>query len=226
MPLEKSFFSFLKDLSKNNNIEWFHANKKRYEKELKEPFLGLIQEIVVGAVKFEPELAATPVKSMMFRINRDIRFSKDKSPYKTYLAATIGEGGTRNKLYPATYLHIGIDEAYLCSGAYWFEDKETLTRVRRFIMKNNKRFAKLVGDKKWRSAFGEMLGHKNKRLGPEFVAAAEKQPLLFNTQLYWCAEFNPKKALEKDFVSFAAATIKTGKPLTDFMREAIYTKEP
>ena len=79
-----------------------------------------------------------------------------------------------------------------------------LARVRRFIVKNDKRFKKLVEDKKWQVAFGEMLGHKNKRLGPEFVAAAEKQPLLFNTQLYWCAEFKPKKALEKDFASFVA----------------------
>lgn len=222
MPIEKSFFAFLKDLTKNNNMEWFHANKKRYEAQVKEPFLGLLEEIVIRAVKFEPDLATTPLKSMMFRINRDIRFSKDKSPYKTYLAATIGKGGTRNKMYPATYMHLGLDKGYICSGAYGFEDKELLTRVRRYIMKNDKRFKKLVEDKKWKAAFGEMLGHKNKRLGPEFVAAAEKQPLLFNTQLYWCAEFKAKRALEKDFAGFIADTMKTGKPLTDFLREAIY----
>lgn len=222
MPIEKSFFDFLKDLSKNNNLEWFHANKKRYEKDLKEPFLALIEEIVARAIKVEPDMAATPVKSMMFRINRDIRFSKDKSPYKTYVAATIGKGGTKDKIRPATYLHLGIDQGYICNGAYWFENKEMLTQVRRFIMKNDKRFKKLVEDKKWVATFGEMLGHKNKRLGPEFAAAAEKQPLLFNTQLYWCAEFKPKKALEKDFASFIADAIKTGKPLTDFLREAIY----
>ena len=221
MPIEKPFFDFLKELAKNNESEWFHANKKRYEAQVKEPFLNLLEEIVIKAVKFEPGLAATAIKSMMFRINRDIRFSKDKSPYKTYLAATIGEGGTRNKIHPATYLHIGIDEAYICNGAYWFEDKETLTRVRRFIVDNDKRFQKLVGDKKWKAAFGEMLGHKNKRLAPEFAAAAEKQPLLFNTQLYWCAEFKSKRALEKDFAGFVAETMKTGMPLTHFLREAI-----
>ena len=225
MPLQKPFFDFLKELTKNNNSEWFHANKKRYEEQVKEPFLALLEEVVIKAVKFEPDLATTPLKSMMFRINRDIRFSKDKSPYKTYLAATIGKGGTRNKIYPATYLHLGLDEGYICSGAYWFEDKEVLTRVRRFIVKNDKRFKKLVEDKKWKAAFGEMLGHKNKRLGPEFAAAGEKQPLLFNTQLYWCAEFKPKKALEKDFASYVADTMKTGKPLTDFLREAIYQEE-
>ena len=95
MPLEKSFFDFLKDLGKNNDLDWFHANKKRYEKDLKEPFLALLEDIVVKAVKVEPDLATTPVKSMMFRINRDIRFSKDKSPYKTYVSAVIGAGGTK-----------------------------------------------------------------------------------------------------------------------------------
>jgi uncharacterized protein (TIGR02453 family) len=224
MPVEKQFFDFLKDLAKNNSLEWFHANKKRYEAQVKEPFLALLEEIVVKAVKFEPELATTPLKSMMFRINRDIRFSKDKSPYKTYLAATIGEGGTRNKLYPATYLHLGLDQGYVCSGAYWFEDKETLTRVRRFLIKNDKRFKKLVEDKKWKAAFGGMLGHKNKRLGPEFAAAAERQPLLYNTQLYWCAEFKPKQALEKNFAGYVSEMMKTGIPLNEFLREAIYTK--
>jgi uncharacterized protein (TIGR02453 family) len=222
MPIEKSFFAFLKDLSKNNSLEWFHANKKRYEKDVKEPFLALIEDIIVKVIKVEPDLAATPVKSMMFRINRDIRFSRDKSPYKTYLAATIGKGGTKDKIRPAAYLHLGLDQGFICSGAYWFEDKETLTRVRRFIMKNDKRFKKLVEDKKWVAAFGEMTGHKNKRLGPEFAAAAEKQPLLFNTQLYWCAEFKAKRALEKDFAGFVADMIKTGQPLTEFLREAIH----
>src|ERR1044072_6236178 len=109
MPLQKPFFDFLKEPTKNNNSEWFHANKKRYEEQVKEPFLALLEEVVIKAVKFEPDLATTPLKSMMFRINRDIRFSKDKSPYKPYLAATIGKGGTRNKIYPATYLHLGLD---------------------------------------------------------------------------------------------------------------------
>jgi uncharacterized protein (TIGR02453 family) len=223
MPLAKSFFDFLRDLAKNNNIDWFHANKKRYEADLKQPFLALLEEVVVAAVKFEPELATTPIKSMMFRINRDIRFSKDKSPYKKYVAATIGTGGTRNKVYPATYLHLGAKEAYIASGAYWFEDKETLTRVRRFIVANDKRFKKLLADKKWQAAYGEMQGAKNKRLPPEFTAAAEKQPLLFNTQLYWWAEFSPKRALEKDFASYVAEMMKVSTPLNEFLREAIYS---
>ena len=92
MAIEKSFLTFLKDLSKNNESEWFHANKKRYESDVKLPFLELLEQVVIKAVKFEPELAATPVKSMMFRLNRDIRFSKDKRPYKEYISATIGEG--------------------------------------------------------------------------------------------------------------------------------------
>lgn len=222
--MEKSFLTFLKDLGKNNELEWFHANKKRYESDVKLPFLELLEQVVVKAVRFEPELAATPVKSMMFRLNRDIRFSKDKRPYKEYISATIGEGGTRNKIHPATYLHIGLKESFICSGAYWFEDKDTLTRVRRYIVANDRRFAKLVGDKKWNAAFGKMLGEKNKRLPPEFVAPAEKQPLLFNTQLYWCAEFDAKRILEKDFPAYVADAMKTSKPLTDFLREAIYNK--
>jgi uncharacterized protein (TIGR02453 family) len=220
MPIDKSFFSFLKELTQNNNLEWFHANKKRYEAQVKEPFLGLLQDVVIKAVKFEPDLAATPVKSMMFRLNRDVRFSKNKDPYKDHISALIGKYGTKDKMYPSAYLHLSLGDCFVCSGAYWFE-KETLARVRRFIMKNDKRFAKLLADKKWQASCNGMLGEKNKRLAPEFLAAAEKQPLLYNTQLYWCAEFNSKKALEKDFASFVADTMKAGLPMTEFLREAM-----
>jgi hypothetical protein len=141
------------------------------------------------------------------------------------MAATIGAGGTRNKIYPATYMHLGEKEGFLASGAYWFEDKETLTRVRRFIVKNDRRFAKLTADKKWLAMFGGMLGAKNKRLAPEFIEAAEKQPLLYNTQLYWYAEFKSKQALEKDFPQYVADAMKTSQPLNQFLREAIYSEK-
>jgi uncharacterized protein (TIGR02453 family) len=222
MPIEKSFFAFFTELENNNELEWFHANKKRYETTVKEPFMALIEDVVGRTLKLEPELIATPVKNMLYRVNRDIRFAKDKSPYKEYLAATIGPGGTKNKMNPAAYLHLGPKEGYICGGAFWFEDKEVLTNVRRFMMANEKRLNKLLKDKKWLDAFGEMLGTKNKRLPPEFAAATEKLPVLYHTQFYWCANFDPEMALENDFAAFVADKIKAGFPLTQFLREAIY----
>ncbi len=104
--LSKSVFDFLKDLAENNNLEWFHSNKKRYEKEGKTPFIDFVSELRERLLTIEPRLAEVPVKKMIFRINRDICFSRDKSPYKDHFAALISPEGTKNKVIPAHYLHI------------------------------------------------------------------------------------------------------------------------
>src|SRR5919199_5471178 len=84
-------FDFLRDLVKNNNREWFHTNRSRYDA-AKSELCGVVERVLAGLAPFEP-LANTAVKDCIFRINRDIRFSKDKAPYKSNLAFAIGPGG-------------------------------------------------------------------------------------------------------------------------------------
>ena len=144
--LNQDYFDYFQDLSKNNDREWFNANKKRYEKSAKEPFIELVDKIVVALADSEPELSLIPSKQMLFRINRDIRFAKDKRPYKEHLSASIGRFGTKDKLYPGHYFQLGAHESMIAGGAYFFEEKETLLRVRRYIMDNAERFSELIND--------------------------------------------------------------------------------
>ena len=90
--LQLATIKFLKDLKKNNNKAWFEANRKRYET-AKQDFENLVQKVIEIHSKKDDELASLKVKDCMFRINRDIRFSKDKSPYKTNFGASINKGG-------------------------------------------------------------------------------------------------------------------------------------
>ncbi len=99
MALNKNFLSYLKDLKNNNNRDWFHENKKRYESDLKKPFLQLLEQLIQRLQSFSPEIQITP-KEAIFRINRDIRFSKDKSPNKTHVAAILSKYGRKSKGYP------------------------------------------------------------------------------------------------------------------------------
>ncbi len=119
--LQQSYFDFFSELAQNNDRDWFLANKPRYESIAKEPFLALVDKIVVALADSEPDLSLIPAKQMLFRINRDARFSKDKRPYKEHLSASIGRFGTKDKLYPGHYLQLSSGESMIAGGAYFFE---------------------------------------------------------------------------------------------------------
>jgi len=219
--ITSAYFDFFKDLSQNNNTAWFQENKKRYEKEAKEPFLDLVGQLIYALQhSTEPDLIVDP-KQTMFRINRDIRFSKDKNPYKTHLAASISKYGTKNKVYPGHYLHIDAEQIFIAGGAYFFEEKETLYRVRTFIAQNPERFGELIRDPDFIKYFGTIKGEQNKRIPPEFAEAAQNQPLLANTQFYWGAQMDAANALKEDFVPHLLQYFNAAKPLNDFLIEAM-----
>ena len=220
--ISQDYFTFFEDLSKNNDREWFNANKKRYEQYAKEPFIGLVENVVAALADSEPELSLIPVKQMLFRINKDIRFSKDKRPYKEHLSASISRFGTKDKLYPGHYFQLGAHESFLAGGAYFFEEKEVLLRVRRFIMDNGERFSELINDPIFKEKWGEIKGEKNKRFTPELAEAIEYQPLIANTQFYWGKNIDPQEALNPDFVSILRGYFEAAQPMNEFLREAIY----
>lgn len=219
--LQKSIIDFLNDLAENNHIEWFHANKKRYEKEAKTPFIEFVTELRERLLPIEPRLSEVPVKKMIFRINRDIRFSKDKNPYKDHFAALISPEGTKNKTVPAHYLHISVTECFTAGGIYFFENKDLLHRVRKFVMDNSERFEKWIGDKDFKKLYGEMQGEKHKRVPPEFKEFHETQPLIANKQFYWTAKFPPKRLQKDDAVDFLLEHFAAARDLQKFFTEAL-----
>jgi uncharacterized protein (TIGR02453 family) len=220
--LKQSYFDFFEELAKNNNRDWFTAEKKRYEKEVKEPFIQLVEAIVESLHDTEPDLSLIPAKQMLFRINRDIRFSKDKRPYKEHMSASIGRFGTKDKIYPGHYMHIAPHETFIAGGAYWFEEKTMLNRVRNFIAQYPDRFAELIDNQAFKSKFGEIKGEKNKRMPPEFVEDVKRQPLIANTQFYWSIALSPKDALKSNFVEILRGYFETAQPLNNFLVEAMF----
>ncbi len=220
--LQQSYFDFFADLARNNEREWFLSQKMRYESVAKEPFLALVDKIVAALSDTEPELSLIPAKQMLFRVNKDVRFSKDKRPYKEHLSASIGRFGTKDKLYPGHYLQLSAHESFIAGGAYFFEEKETLLRVRRYIVDNSAQFDTLINDKKFTSKWGEMRGERNKRMPPEFVEAVEYQPFVANKQFYWSANIDARLALRPDFADILRGYFEAAQPLNAFLREAIY----
>jgi uncharacterized protein (TIGR02453 family) len=223
MPiLSQAYFDFFEELALNNERDWFHANKKRYERDVKEPFLRLVEAVVASLHDSEPDLGLVPSKQMLFRINRDIRFSKDKKPYKEHLSASVSRFGTKDKLYPGHYLQVSSGESFLAGGAYWFEEKEMLLRVRRYIMDNHDRFLSLLNAPAFVEKWETIKGETNKRLTPEFAEFAEIQPLIANKQFYWGKNIDPKMALQDDFVSILRGHFEAAQPMNQFLVEAMY----
>ncbi len=221
--LNNDFLQFLYDLSQNNNRDWFEKNKKRYEASVKKPFEATVGDILQRLAKLEPPFAQVEPKHCIFRIYRDTRFSADKSPYKTHVAAVFvpqGKKSMEDLAYPGYYLHIEYGSLQIGGGAY-FLDKEPLRKMRTAIMQAPSAFRDLISEKNFKEKYGDIKGEKNKVLPPEFKEAAKSEPLLANKQFYFMAELEPEIALRADFPDFVVDYFKAGKPLNEFFRKVI-----
>jgi uncharacterized protein (TIGR02453 family) len=140
-------FDFLRSLKKNNNRDWFQKNKARYESEVKEPALRFIDDIGPGLRKISSHVMADPkpVGGSLFRVNRDIRFSADKSPYKTAVGMSFGHDRGREGPAPGFYLHLEPGESFGGGGIH-MPDTPTLARVRDAIVGDAAGWKRAVGD--------------------------------------------------------------------------------
>ena len=216
--LPKEYFSFFRKLEKNNEREWFHDHKKDYEQHVKEPFHALVTEFIEKVRTVEPELQMT-AKDAIFRINRDIRFSKDKSPYKTHMAAHVTRFGKKEIGRPGFYFQVDAKGGHLGGGCYQ-PDKESLTLIRDLIMHEGKDLHKELKKKAFKERYQELQGEKNKVLPKEFKAAAEDEPLLYNKQFFYWADVEKSLFEGSKGVSTLFTYFKAAKPVNDFFSRA------
>ncbi len=217
----QDFISFFKELTKNNHREWFHEHKKDYENHVKKPFYQLVGDVIsLLKEKHDPHLELE-VKNAVFRINRDIRFSKDKSPYKTHVAAVISRGGRKDLMDPGIYLHLSNGVVNIGGGCYQ-PDKKTLHNIRTAILKNPKAVDKILKQKNFKKTYGELKGEKNKRLPKEFAPHQEAIPLLLNKQFYFMSAYDPKEVLfREDLPEFILEHYTVAKPWNQFLKNAM-----
>lgn len=194
-------------------------NRKRYATEIKKPFENFVEAIQQEVSSFDEEITAKPGDAI-FRINRDIRFSKDKTPYKTNRTAIISKYGRKDKVYPGFYVFVSPEKVMVGGGAY-FLDKENLYKVRQEISYNLEEFDQLINDRKFKKNFTEILGDKNKIAPKEFKDDIEVQPLLLNKGFYFMKDLPAKLIFEDDAVKQITNIMKTAKPFNDFLRRAL-----
>lgn len=217
----EDYLEFFKELAANNNKTWFDENRKRYEKNVKSAFKNFVERLIQEIEAIDAEQQGIEAKHCIFRINRDIRFSKDKTPYKLNNSAIVSPGGKKAKDVPGVYVEIGPEHVRLYGGVYGL-DKQNLEDFRYFVAANKNEFEKLLQNKDFVKTYGEIRGEKAKRLPKDLQEAAEKQPLIYNKQWYFFTEYRPEIILEEDFISTLVKDIKTGFPLTQFIRKGIH----
>jgi uncharacterized protein (TIGR02453 family) len=216
---EKDFFDFFKELAANNNKEWFDANRDRYKKSVKEPFDKFVQDLINEVKKIDKKVDIAP-KDAIFRINRDIRFSKDKTPYKLNRSAIISPKGKKDKSHPGLYVEVNPEFCRIYGGVYQ-PDKTQLYNIREKIAQDPARLKKLMSDKKFVEKFGEIRGERNKVIPKEFTGVGEDFDHIYNKQFYWFQELSPDMALKDDFLKKTMESYKANKALMNFFEEAM-----
>ena len=152
--IKESTLKFLQRLKKNNNKEWFEKNRKEYEA-AKEDFAGFIQQVIDLHAKKDPSIKNLTAKQCLFRINRDIRFSKDKSPYKTNFGASINKGGKSAWESAGYYFHLEPGGSFTGGGIYG-PPPDRLKAVRQEIDYNYAAFKKIITNKNFKSVYGDV----------------------------------------------------------------------
>ena len=216
---DQEFIRFFKGLSRNNTREWFHARKKTYEEHVKEPFADFVEEMIHRVSAIDPDVQIEP-RDAIFRIARDIRFSKDKTPYKTFASAAVAPGG-RKRTAPGLYFRFGASGVGIAGGVY-NPDKEELIKIRRALVRDGSTFSRLLKAKRFRDTYGDLLGEKNKRLPREFADAAERYPFIANKQFYFYAEYEDAKiVLRRDLAAFVERHYRAALTVTQFLKAAL-----
>lgn len=213
------YLEFFKELAANNHKEWFDVNRKRYESVVRDPFKNFISELISVLSKSDPDLNIE-AKDAIFRINRDIRFSKDKTPYKLNNSALITTGGRKNKNHPGIYLEFGPEKMAFYGGIYMPSSKE-VQKVREYIVENQAQMHSVLNASGFKDTFGEVHGEKNKRIPKEFMEIAEHQPLLYNKQWYYYAHLPSEKILSKDLLKTILDLKEKAEPMKKFLSNAI-----
>jgi uncharacterized protein (TIGR02453 family) len=209
------FTEFFKDLAQNNNKDWFHENKRRYETSVKNPFNYFLTDLITEIQKFDTDLNIEP-KDCILRINKDIRFSKDKSAYNLHYTAFISKGGKKDKSIPGLFLRFGPEEIGIMAGCYGVS-KDQLFEIRKAIQSDLKQFKTLYSDKELISKFGSIQGEEHKRIPKEFQETYKLEPLIAKKQFYLVVMRETELLTSDNLIDELMEYWHAAKPINDYL---------
>jgi uncharacterized protein (TIGR02453 family) len=218
----RDLIQFLGELSENNNRAWFVMNKPRYDI-LREEFLAVVIQLIRDLSKFDPEVADCNPKKALFRINRDIRFATDKSPYKTYFSAAITASGLKKPSQgggPAYYFHIDEKGTLLIAGGEYMPPADRVRAIRQHIVDDAAGFSKVLKNKKLKEAFGDLQNEgKLVRVPKGFDPDSTHAEYLKHKSFIVWKEISLKKKLPADLNKELVTEFRNTAPLINWLRQ-------
>lgn len=213
---------FFKALSnkRNNNKKWFDKHRDEYEVYIKQPMRDLIDALAVEVKKIDKDLVVN-YKSI-FRINRDIRFTKDKTPYKNYASAAFAFNKVKSSEVPQFYFHFTPEE-FLVAGGQYSTDPNNLKKIRSYIAKNYKEYLSVTDDKKIKKEYGEVRGIKAIKVPRGYENISDKclQETLRMTQFYIEKQYKPDVVFDASIVDLIIHHLRLMVEFIRFLDEAI-----
>ena len=211
--------TFLRNLKRHNDREWFQPRKAEFEAELKEPMLAMIRKVTEAMIDFAPR-HVRPAEKSLFRIYRDTRFSSDKRPYKEHIGAWWAHESLVKTSGAGFYFHIAANEVIVAAGAY-MPEKDQLAQIRNWLLDNHKPFRKLLQSTKVRNTFSEFEGNALTRPPKGFPAEHPAMDLIRCRQWGLVATLPAKAALEKNFAATLIRYFRTAAPIVDALNTPI-----
>lgn len=215
MLITPAVFSFLKTLEKNNNRDWFTAHKKEYDvlKDGMKSFFTALGE----QVKRHDDIEGVKI----FRIYRDVRFSKNKTPYKINFSSSLSRAGVR--LRGGYYIHIQPNNASFIATGFWGPEKHDLLRIRKELELDATEFRRVIGAKQLKSIWGELKGEEVKTAPKGFDKAHENIDLIRKKQFIFSRSFTDKEVLDSNFMREVSKSFKAIRPYFDLMSDVLTT---
>jgi uncharacterized protein (TIGR02453 family) len=218
---EAASLKFLKDLKKNNNKPWFDAHRAQYEA-TKKNFENFIQALIQKHALKDASIKDQEARKCIFRINRDIRFSKDKSPYKSNFGASINMGGKKS-IFAGYYFHFEPGESFV-GGGLWQPMPPELKKVRQEIDYCHDEFKKIIGSRKFKSVYGDLYRGADASLSRAPQGFDPDNPAAADLKLKsWLAMRSIKDAVlgSKELLKISLHAFETLQPLIVFINRAL-----
>lgn len=215
----EEFFKFFKELRRHNNREWFQKNKERYESVARRPMLAFIEELSPRFQKLSPHFMVNPdpVGGSMFRIYRDVRFSKDKSPYKTHASAHFSHHKTGGHAL-GFYLHLDPQDSFAAAGS-WHPETEALYKIRDGIVEFQEKWKSVIAHCK--RCKMEIEGDSLKRPPSGYDPAHPFIEDIKRKDFVVCLSFTQKQICSARFMDIFIDACKTMSPLVKFIAKAL-----
>ena len=219
MATMKEILAFLKSLKKNNNKPWFDKHRGEYQT-ARENFIEIIKLLIREISAFESGVTDLEPGDCIFRINRDIRFTNDKRPYKENFGAYISEGGKKS-MKAGYYFHLQPGNESFCGGGIYLPTPDTLKKIRQEIDYNPGPLVSIIKSKNFKKYFGEIVSDQLKRIPKGYSEDHPFADLLKFKSYVVLRDFSDKEVTGNKIIKEVIKTFRAQKPFNDYLNAAV-----